>query len=440
MTNLGKQANHTFLDVESSGEPMRPLDFPPPRVRAGVRVSALVVHPQTGSRQVCTGVIHREDLSGASAPQEPRMTSNKAIAPAIPAMQTLSPGVEEVFAYWPQRRLQDAIYGSVWACMVLKRHHGVAADDAARAAGVQPGSPAAPIVWEITGEHVAIKMVSWAQVHQMRGRLLEDPVKEVAAMQLLGMQRQPGQGNTHVLESREVLQDGDYLYSIMPYCRDGDLFGIVVQYAEESGGEIGMPEPVARHWFRQILKGLNHLQSQGICHRDMSLENILVDGDVCMIMDFGMCLREPYNDPSHPGGPVTDVTRGSLRRLIRPQGVCGKHNYMSPEIYANQESFDGFAVDMWAAGVILYIMLTGFPPYDQASRTDQRFDLIISGRLVEQLRNWDIFLSDEAGDLMQRMLRLNPRDRLTLAEVCAHPWVTSAEVETPAPPEPLPYY
>lgn len=441
MERTGSEASRTFVEVEASGSAVRPLDFPPPRVRAGVRVSALVVHPQTGSRQVCTGVIHREDLSGAAASQEPRMSSNNAISPAIPAGHAQANEREEVLAYWPQRRLQDAIYGSVWACMVLRRHHGVAADDAARAAGVQPGSPAAPIVWEITGEHVAIKMVSWAQVHQMRGRLLEDPVKEVAAMQLLGLQQHAGQqGHSHVLGSTEVLQDGDFLYSVMPFCRDGDLFGIVVQYAEESGGEIGMPEPVARHWFRQILIGLRHLQSQGICHRDMSLENVLVDGDICMIIDFGMCLRIPYNDPTKPGGAVTDVTRGSIRRLIRPQGVCGKHNYMSPEIYANQDSFDGFAVDLWAAGVILYIMLTGFPPYDQASRTDQRFDLIVRGRLVEQLRNWDIYLSDEAGDLLQRMLQLNPRDRLTLAEVVAHPWVASGAVEAPVPPEPFPYY
>jgi serine/threonine protein kinase len=91
-------------------------------------------------------------------------------------------------------------------------------------------------------------MVEWARVHHMRGRLLEDPVKEVAAMQLLGA-RHP-----NVLGSTEVLQDRDFLYSVMPYCRDGDLFGVVVQYAEESGGEIGMPEPVARFWFRQILQ------------------------------------------------------------------------------------------------------------------------------------------------------------------------------------------
>jgi hypothetical protein len=66
-------------------------------------------------------------------------------------------------------------------------------------------------------------------------------------MQLLGT------GNPNVLGSSDVLQDGDFLYSVMPFCRGGDLFGVVVQYAEENGGEAGMPEPVARYWFRQIL-------------------------------------------------------------------------------------------------------------------------------------------------------------------------------------------
>jgi Protein kinase domain len=347
-TELGPQAYHTFHQVKSHGSAVRPLDFPPPRVRTGVRVNALVVHPETGLRQVCSGVIHRQDLSGSGGsskndsssilPQGATSSTTPSTTTATPtgmsprrsaaALSTSSsssrPTPEQVLAYWPQRRLQDAIYGSVWACLVLRRHYGVAADDAARAAGVEPGSSAAPIVWEITGQHVAIKMVEWARVHHMRGRLLEDPVKEVAAMQLLATPV----AHPNVLGSTEVLQDGDFLYSVMPYCRDGDLFGIVVQYAEEAGGDAGMPEPVARHWFRQILRGLHHLQLQGVCHRDLSLENVLVHADVCMIIDFGMCLRVPYNDPRNTSA-VTDVTRGTIhRRLMRPQGVCGKHNYM----------------------------------------------------------------------------------------------------------------
>jgi serine/threonine protein kinase len=177
----------------------------------------------------------------------------------------------------------------------------------------------------------------------------------------------------------------------------------------------------------------------GVCHRDLSLENVLVDVDKCMIIDMGMCLRVPYSDPVNKG-KITDVTRGNhVRRLMKPQGVCGKHNYMSPEVFANTDNFDGFAIDLWAAGVILYIMLTGFPPYDQASITDQRFELIVTGRLGEQLRNWDICLSDEACDLMQRMLQLKPGKRMTLAQIMAHPWIANGPVQPPPPPELLPY-
>jgi serine/threonine protein kinase len=62
---------------------------------------------------------------------------------------------------------------------------------------------------------------------------------------------------------------------------------------------------------------------------------------------------------------------------------------MSPEIFANREHFDGFAVDLWAAGVILYIMVTGFPPYDAPSERDERFGLIAQGLLNQQLQAWE---------------------------------------------------
>mmetsp|Transcript_29257 Transcript_29257/g.44923 ORF Transcript_29257/g.44923 Transcript_29257/m.44923 type:complete len:411 (+) Transcript_29257:625-1857(+) len=397
-----EHAFHTFEKVKASGPPERPLDFPAPVVEPGVRVAAFVIYPATRNRpeerQVQPGVLHREE----------------------------NPQV----AYWPRRRLQDAIYGSVWACLVLRRHTGKASDDAAIAAGMEPGHPDAPAVWEITnGEYVAIKMVEWPRVQANRGRLLEDPVKEVAAMQLLGAD------NPHVLGSNEVLQDSDFLYSIMPYCADGDLFGHVVRYAEQSSDGTGMPEPVARYWFRQLLWGLHHLQSKGVCHRDLSLENILVNRDRCLVIDMGMCLRVPYTDPNNSGRTV-DVNQGTMRRLMRPQGTCGKHNYMSPEVYNNTSPFDGFSIDLWSAGVILYIMLTGFPPYDNATIADQRFELIVNGRLVEQLGNWDIHLSKDAGKLLQSMLTLAPSERPTLAQVMAHPWVVNGPEQAPPPPAP----
>ncbi len=84
-------------------------------------------------------------------------------------------------------------------------------------------------------------------------------------------------------------------------------------------------------------------------------------------------------------------------------------------------------------------MLTGFPGYDQASRADKRFDLIVNGNLTKQLEEWQIHLSADAGELLQSMMQLDPRDRLTLAEVMAHPWVVNGEVQGPPPQEPMPF-
>lgn len=281
MEDIAPHASHTFTYIESEGPAHRPLDFPPPVVQRGIKVNALVVHPKTGQRDILPGVIHRESYtnatrkrSDADAVKQPNpMTPVSSKSHDSSAKDTSSPASlqsrrhptntntstetstnssdkssslsrkrskrKEFRAYFPQRRLQDAIYGSVWACLVLKRHYGPAADDAARAAGLLPGDPAAPIVWEIVGTHVAIKMVEWSRVHQSRGRLLEDPVKEIAAMQLIGTE------HPNVLGSEEVLQDDDYLYSIMPYARGGDLFGYVVRDTELRGGDGGMSEPVA---------------------------------------------------------------------------------------------------------------------------------------------------------------------------------------------------
>mmetsp|Transcript_16506 Transcript_16506/g.26945 ORF Transcript_16506/g.26945 Transcript_16506/m.26945 type:complete len:476 (+) Transcript_16506:276-1703(+) len=433
--------------------PTRPLDFPTPHVRRGVRVKVLAYHPATGERKLI-GVIHRTEFLPGGAPPPPTSPrlgpispgssvngaplSPRSPPPPPPQMQSPSTpmGGRELdpstyVAYWPQRRLQDAIYGCVIACTILIRHVGEAADDAARAAGYEPGHPLAPIVWEITNEHVAIKQVEWRRVHAMRGRLLEDPIKEIAAMQLIGNQ------HPNVLGSMEVLQDHEHLYSVMPFCRGGDLFGVVLEVAERRQtneameGLGGMSEPVARYWFRQILFGLHYLQSKGVCHRDLSLENILVDVNHCLIIDMGMCLRVPYHCPGGLDGRAVDVEHGTDRRLIVPMGTCGKKNYMSPEIYANSDNFDGFAVDLWSAGVILYIMVTGFPPYDMPTREDDRFDIICSGDLMRQLQAWDIFLSEEAGDLLQWMLSPNPKDRPTLAQIMSHDWVKNGEVHPP---------
>jgi serine/threonine protein kinase len=96
---------------------------------------------------------------------------------------------------------------------------------------------------------------------------------------------------------------------------------------------------------------------------------------------------------------------------------------MSPEILANKDNFDGFAVDMWAIGVALFIMLTGVPPWDHATDNDERYRYISNGYLEPMLMQWNMGLSNQSMDLLQRMLFKNPQDRLSLRQVLAHPWM-----------------
>jgi serine/threonine protein kinase len=158
----------------------------------------------------------------------------------------------------------------------------------------------------------------------------------------------------------------------------------------------------------------------------MSLENILVDEyKTSVVIDLGMCLKVPFDD-GETGG-VADVTSGTLRRLVTPLVPCGKPNYISPEVLKSLEPFDGFAIDLWASAVILFIMLVGLPPWEFAREEDPRYKMVVRGGLERMVRSWQRPISPLAADLLQRMLREDPRERLSLCEVKDHPWVVNDE-------------
>lgn len=272
-------------------------------------------------------------------------------------------------------------------------------------------------IWEDTGQLVAIKTSSWAQIQQMRGKHLEDPLKEIEALQLLG------DYHKNIISNIDALQDNINLYCVLPYCSQGDLYGVVQR---EITGRGRLYERTGRYWFRKILRALHHLQLKGVCHRDLALENILVHGQELKLIDFGMALRVPYSDPRQMRDMdwTVDVSEGGIRRLMVAQGQGGKWDYMAPEIVSRETSFDGFAIDLWATGVILYIMLIGHKPFHWAHSSDLSFRrLAMEGRLRETLVSWKIDLSENASDLLQNMLWKDPRRRFTLSQVMEHRWV-----------------
>ena len=95
-------------------------------------------------------------------------------------------------------------------------------------------------------------------------------------------------------------------------------------------------------------EGSSSFTKMGVSHRDLSLENVLIDHNMskAVIIDLGMCLPVPFGADD---GSIVDVTKGTLRRLMLPQGQCGKPSCMPPEILLNDKPFDGFAIDVWVS-------------------------------------------------------------------------------------------
>eukprot|EP00565_Helicotheca_tamesis_P005819 CAMPEP_0185730694 /NCGR_PEP_ID=MMETSP1171-20130828/10711_1 /TAXON_ID=374046 /ORGANISM="Helicotheca tamensis, Strain CCMP826" /LENGTH=419 /DNA_ID=CAMNT_0028399803 /DNA_START=45 /DNA_END=1304 /DNA_ORIENTATION=- len=326
--------------------------------------------------------------------------------------------------YWIGRTICDAICGSVrYAAVVRKCTTGE--EDAAKS------SDDALIRWDKTGEECAVKEMPHVVIRINQTRFMEDAKKEVVAMQYLKTwcNQQLGNDDTplreimeqfHVILPRDLLSDDIYLYSVMPYLNGGEF---LVQLA---GGNL--TEEVARKWFQQMLVGLGTLQKAGICHHDISPENMMVHNDSLLIIDMGMCLRIPYEDDDDNSNNNNEDTHLPHRRcLIRSSRVYGKRKYMSPEVYKSQ-NYDGHAIDLWAVSVILYVMLIWNFPWEMPSIIQRKFPLITGGYLLDYFRSAKIvpqILSPDAADLLQRMLFRDPKDRLCLEQVWAHPWVAN---------------
>lgn len=380
---IEEHASLSYDDL-SSEQASRPLEFPTPVVFDAVMGDLTAADHRTGVEYDLKNVLRR-----ASDPNT---------------------------AYLWKKKLAKSTYGYVKLCVVLRRVNSEERD-CNEAFGVQ---------WRSTGEFVAIKCSSWQKIQAMRGRHLVDAIKEISVLQLIG---DGGNDEKHVMGCLEVLQDEDYLYTVMPYYPGGDLYGKL----DLSGIQLYPDEDEAKEYFKQLLQALVFLQKKGICHRNVCIENLLLDDhDQLVLIDSGLSLRIPYCDPCNPGG-VTDASEGTRRRLIKPQGQCGRLKYMAPEMF-DEALFDGHATDLWAAGITLFITLVGLAPFEVAQSSDMRFQKIAEiGELEGFLESLEVSLSHEAMDLLQNMLWSDPRDRLTLAEVLSHPWVLGQPMPTRAP-------
>ena len=213
----------------------------------------------------------------------------------------------------------------------------------------------------------------------------------------------------NIIYLREYYEEGNKAYLIMEYLRGGELLDSVLDIGHYS-------ELEARIIFRQIVSGVGYLHGRGIAHRDLKLENLLLAerGDIARvkIADFGLA----------KGGAATSLST-----------ICGTPQYVAPEVIAKgaRSGFHSYdlACDIWSCGVILFVLLGGYPPFYDESEP-RLFDKIRRGSYSFDDPVWQ-HVSDSAKDLIRRLLNLDPKQRPACARILADPWVTG---EAKAPP------
>jgi hypothetical protein len=265
-------------------------------------------------------------------------------------------------------------------------------------------------IFERPEPHVnyAIKMYDRARidhfrrVRQERGlRVMEDPATEIAALQLMG-------AHPNICRHYECCVDitTRSVYSILEFCPGGELLDEI----QEAGR---LEEGRARFLFKQLVSGLVHMEGFGLAHRDLTCENVLLDEDGnAKIIDFGMSVLLPRS-PQAAGELLP----------IAMQNVIGKNFFISPEVQAQAPLYHPNVSDMWSLGVVLFIMLTGVPLCNVASLIDDRYRIVLQGELRTMVvEHWGIPLSEPALELLELLLKPNPAERVTLAELRLHPW------------------
>ena len=181
----------------------------------------------------------------------------------------------------------------------------------------------------------------------------------------------------NVISVSEIFENRQAYYTVMEYCDGGELFNYIVE------NRILSEEKSAFLYF-QLINGLEYIHSLGIVHRDLKPENLLLTKDLVLkISDFG--LSNYYN-----------INQNKL--LETP---CGSPCYASPEMLSGND-YDGFKIDIWATGIILFAMLCGYLPFDHKDND------ILFKKILDCKIKYPNILSNEAKDLIKKILVPDP--------------------------------
>uniref|UniRef100_A0A8C5A8X5 Maternal embryonic leucine zipper kinase n=1 Tax=Gadus morhua TaxID=8049 RepID=A0A8C5A8X5_GADMO len=232
----------------------------------------------------------------------------------------------------------------------------------------------------LTGEKVAIKIMNKKEL----GEDLPRVQVEIEAMKNLSHQ--------HVCRLYQVIETTSKIFIVLEYCPGGELFDYII-------AKDRLSEEETRVFFRQIVSALAYVHSQGYAHRDLKPENLLIDADHNLkLIDFGLCAKP----------------KGGLGYELMT--CCGSPAYAAPELIQGK-TYIGSEADVWSMGVLLFALLCGYLPFDDDNC------MVLYRKITRGKYDNPHWLSPGSVLLLNQMLQVEPKRRLTVRQLLDHPWV-----------------
>ncbi|CAL5435014.1 unnamed protein product [Camellia sinensis] len=232
-----------------------------------------------------------------------------------------------------------------------------------------------------SGESVAIKVINKDQVK--KEGMMEQIQREIAVMRLV---RHP-----NIVELKEVMATKTKIFCVMEYVKGGELFAKVAR------GKLR--EDLARTYFQQLISAVDFCHSRGVYHRDLKPENLLLD--------------------ENGGLKVSDFGLSALPEQLRNDGLlhtqCGTPAYVAPEVL-RKKGYDGAKADLWSCGVILYVLLSGFLPFQDENLMN------MYRKVFKAEFEFPPWISSEARRLISKLLMADPDRRITIPGIMRVPW------------------
>ncbi|KAG8348734.1 protein kinase [Trypanosoma vivax] len=238
-------------------------------------------------------------------------------------------------------------------------------------------------IHEMTHAKVALKIIP-RRVFKANANSSNKIMREIKILRLL---RHP-----NIMKLYDVVQTRHDVVLVLEHVSGVELFDFICSRGL-------LPENMARHIYQQIVAAVAYCHRHRVVHRDLKPENIMFDPSTSTVKvgDFGL------SSVTHDGFFL--------------ETSCGTPNYASPEVVSGQV-YAGPETDVWSCGVLLYVMLTGSFPFDDESIT------VLFRNIKSANYTVPVDISEDARDLLRRMLVVNPLERATIEQVMQHPWVS----------------